>query len=363
MATAITANDSTARIPAWKRLGLKLKWANDSTTSLDDNGRSPVCINGKGDEDGDPPSSKRRKMEESMKVNEEPVGTDLNTLSTKGDDVLESEECDATITYESEDGSEPRKTEANMEKKQKKERKKAKKKAEKRSTISHNMVDGQPESRLHEPAILSYLSTYHKQRAMWKYQKNKEIALFKNIFDLEMVPSSYNQALFSYLRGLKGGRARQRLVESAHESITADEQKAVPRQTDDEDGREYKAGITDYKAKLRVDGAQVLGSENSDLTKLPIGLRPRAEKRLRAEIILCAMGGDVPPVHTVDKTSSGSTSIPGGNNLGQPGEKPVWESKPAKQEKPHQQPRKKKRKNRTTVVEFSSSDSSSGSDD
>jgi len=131
MATAITANDSTARIPAWKRLGLKLKWANDSTTSLDDNGRSLVCINEKGDKDGDPPSSKRRKVEESMEVNES-VRTDLNTSSTKGEDVLESEECDAMMTYESEDGSEPKKTEAEMEEKeQRKERKKEKKKEKK----------------------------------------------------------------------------------------------------------------------------------------------------------------------------------------------------------------------------------------
>ncbi|CAF9917539.1 MAG: hypothetical protein HETSPECPRED_003512 [Heterodermia speciosa] len=64
------------------------------------------------------------------------------------------------------------------------------------------------------PALL-YLTEYHTSPPTWKFSKNHQKYLLKNLFSLNKVPSSSESALRAYLSGLKGTSARQSLREEA----------------------------------------------------------------------------------------------------------------------------------------------------
>ena len=67
----------------------------------------------------------------------------------------------------------------------------------------------------HTPQFLHYLTHHHTSPQTWKFNKAKQIALLKNLFDLTVIPSSYDLALTSYLSGLASPVTRFRLCETA----------------------------------------------------------------------------------------------------------------------------------------------------
>jgi hypothetical protein len=206
--------------------------------------------------------------------------------------------------------------------------------------------------------ILSYLSTYHQDRSAWKFHKNRETHLLKNALSLSEVPASYNEALFSYLHGLKSKSARQRSIDSAQEVIAADDRDLDQPTIADEDRIGYKNAIAKYRSTFRA-GEPALYATN-DLAGLSSTLRGRAEKRFRAELIAWAVQSHTDAALSTFETSSASKpalresrqddSVNDSMQLNQ-----SLPNKPAR--------RKKKRKTRTAVVEFSSSESSSDTGD
>ncbi|KAK8190189.1 hypothetical protein IWZ00DRAFT_516002 [Phyllosticta capitalensis] len=84
------------------------------------------------------------------------------------------------------------------------------------------------------PPYLTYLQQYHTDRANWKFNKVRQSTLFDNLFKIQRLPTSYDDALRAYLKGLKGDAVRQRLQEQAREILekTKDEE----GQKDDADG-------------------------------------------------------------------------------------------------------------------------------
>ncbi|MCJ1273974.1 hypothetical protein MMC21_001767 [Puttea exsequens] len=71
---------------------------------------------------------------------------------------------------------------------------------------------------------LTYLTTYHTNPKLWKFSKSHQNYLLKNLFSLANIPPSYEPALLSYLRSLKSNAARSR-VRTQATSIIEDDQK------------------------------------------------------------------------------------------------------------------------------------------
>lgn len=67
----------------------------------------------------------------------------------------------------------------------------------------------------HTPEYLNYLKTFHTDRASWKFNKNNQKGLLRDLFRVDLIPTQYNEALLNYISGLQGAAARQRIVESA----------------------------------------------------------------------------------------------------------------------------------------------------
>ncbi|KAL4764431.1 WKF domain-containing protein [Aspergillus foveolatus] len=231
----------------------------------------------------------------------------------------------------------------------KKEKKKKKKKnKEKGEEVKGDMDSTSTRQKSGESSVLAYLSQYYNDRSSWKFQKIREIQLFKHILSLEHVPATYDAAILSYLKGLRGEAAKQRLRELAQAAIKADveELKEVyvdlsERPVDDQEPsptENYKKAVYAFRTKLTA--GELTDDLGEAFEKLNEEMLQRFRKRRRAEIVYFAVDGKVFTM----------------SNLKAPPQK-------GKNDAPNQQVIKKK-KNRTAVVEISSSsDSDSDSDD
>jgi len=90
---------------------------------------------------------------------------------------------------------------------------KAEKKAKRAARLaSQSNADSTSETaEVGERPHLVYLRTYHETPGNWKFKKAHQIQLLKDVFNLYRIPPSYNDALSSYIKGLQGAAARERL--------------------------------------------------------------------------------------------------------------------------------------------------------
>lgn len=70
------------------------------------------------------------------------------------------------------------------------------------------------------PNYIRYLQQYHTDRSGWKFNKNRQNDLFKNIFNLHRIPVEHDAAVIEYISGLQG-QARQRVANQAEEVLKA----------------------------------------------------------------------------------------------------------------------------------------------
>lgn len=95
------------------------------------------------------------------------------------------------------------------------------------------------------PQYLEYLTQFHTDRASWKFNKAQQISLLKNIFDVSLIPKDYNEALRAYIAGLQGDGARNRLRETASQTL-----KSIMRaDEDDGNGADQNARILKRQRK------------------------------------------------------------------------------------------------------------------
>ena len=366
------------RVPAWKKLGLKLKYVKDEET-IDANVQtaapeeaitSSTRKSRKRERDKSSqetfnaasveplPSGKKRRLDggignglragpgdggEILKPMEKSVRFALDKKSrdqsTTGatDGILET-----TVKAETEGGQKER------QKLPKEGHKKAKQCTTPTTDASHN----------HETPILSYLTRYYEDRSAWKFRKNRETLLFKHMFSLERVPSRYNTALLAYLKGLKGEAARQRIRQAAEQAIRADNKAADDAVLMTSEQRtKYGSAIKDFRSRLsqrktELEGLDVtVGIPKDD--DMDAETQKRLERRRRAELVLW----------TMSKRSSSTIPLPRGLRLGGGGGEEEPTTMHIETIVNMTVSAKKKRKNRTAFVEISSSSSSGSSDD
>ncbi len=199
--------------PAWKRLGLKLKYANEIPEKVHTNGKTTTQTQGAQPEESrlssaEPPLKKRKtdrrskenllhtlsssnpppgvtnndsgkatKKQVSFSVDTKPATSVANGNAT--DDDLK-----AVIVQTSTNG------------------KKNKKKSGKKSQQPHAQKSN---------AALDYLNNYRTARSTWKFNKNRETWILKHIFSESDISRDYDLALAEYIHGLQGPAARERL--------------------------------------------------------------------------------------------------------------------------------------------------------
>lgn len=390
-----------SHVPAWKKLGLKLKYAQDDDDG--DDGRQDSVREeeeeekeervkgkrkGKGKKDKETEkeksaskdrSSKKRKLDEGEDENGDADGEGDSSEKKKKDKkkrkkvdgstsispsvfgVKEGDDYEKMVQVSSADEKQD-KGEVKDEKEDGTKKKKKEKRNKKKDSDS-NLSTTTTTAKIHEAPILSYLSRYHKNRSEWKFQKAKEVHLFKQILSLEHVPAHYNAALLAYLKGLKSEGAKQRLSEAAEAAIKTDiEGKTSTNTNTDNNNAEgttndessqtspYSEAIETFR-KWLPDGQEDFDGDNASEKIVDDGMRKRLERRQRAELVWFAVNDC--KLFEIEKPKGNNAkkalkSAQGGGGVGG-----------------QNQSNKKKRKNRTVFVEISSSsesESESGSD-
>lgn len=202
---------------------------------------------------------------------------------------------------------------------------------------------------------LDYLKTFHEAKEHWKFNKINQTLILKHAFDTTLIPSEYNTALIAYIAGLKG-LGRIHLRDRALEIRDADVEEGItgfPETMDDRERKqqEYEAAVAEYVATCMAENLD----ENVGLEEgIIMGLNPnqamksRMEKRMRIEKIL----------QTLASTPGDPTDyVPPKEN-----QKPAAEEPPMKLEDVPPPKKVRNRKQRTAVFDDSDSSDSSDSD-
>ena len=368
------------RIPAWKRLGLKLRNAEDTKGNISStNGVMPstlkrsspdVHLTQRVERSLAEPLAKRRRVEslktESTQSNGGLARTshilpkDQNnrlkkkvsfTAETKledgGKELITAWEQDDYAYYE-------QKAADNDAKEALRVASAAQNKLERSNIHSKGPSDSQRKSK----DAFHYLNLYHRSRSSWKFNKNREVWILRHILSTDDIPTSFNIALASYVHGLGSSQARSRLLGQCQQALGEGQEKPTGDEPDSdsahmEDPDRRKAYHDDAVRRFKRSLEDHLDDEQRKADEDDPEYQRWLSRRRRAELLLWAvtpsssnMGGASTSSQKVKSEPHSSTSAKSVNGV-----------------LPNRHLSKKK--NRTAVVELSSSseDESGGSDE
>lgn len=157
--------------------------------------------------------------------------------------------------------------------------------------------------------FLAYLKQYCESRSTWKFNKNHQNHLLKHAFDAEVVPSDYALYLFEYVRGLQGG-VRTRLRDTALGIKVKDQDDGAagfPATMAhlEKQQRDYEAAMNEYVATMTAANAPArMGYEEGVALGLSdAAMAGRVKKRMRAERILAELAS------SPEKDENGATLV------------------------------------------------------
>ncbi|QDS70602.1 hypothetical protein FKW77_000325 [Venturia effusa] len=281
------ASTSIPFIPAWKKLGLKLKSspsfssAESLESTSDGPSRTKRKIDATSESDHIPTPSLKRKKSVSFAAEgtgtSEAVAQQTPTKTASSTPLLKAQPAAPQIPVP-------------LSKPTTKQRKPRKKEVQAKIEETERYI--------------SYLQQFHFARKDWHFNKGRQTALLKNVFNVFRVPEEHEDALVAYLKGLQGQAARDRLIETANQ-ILESTKGAVD--TDDtmsesthEEAREaaLKKHLKDAKGRLRDEAAE----EDSVSDDRFLLLR----KRARADVVLKGLDASQPSMAPKPALSTGN---------------------------------------------------------
>ncbi|KAI0407722.1 hypothetical protein F4802DRAFT_595116 [Xylaria palmicola] len=220
-----------------------------------------------------------------------------------------------------------------------------------------------------EPA-LAYLRTWHTARDNWKFNKNHQTKLLEQVFagaDETTIPAADINVFYEYIRGLQGG-VRTRLRALANGIKAQDMEQgaagfaASGKQMAERKQKEYEDVIKTFLGQTRTPEKRRFDEVDYVLRTTDMEMQRRVVKRMRAETVLDELSEtDESETTTTTTTSGASSSTEKGDNPRNP-DADEGTSRLQLNDGP-QQRTKRKRKLRTAAVdEDTSSESESESD-
>lgn len=164
--------------------------------------------------------------------------------------------------------------------------------------------------------VLSYLTTHKTSPQTWKFSKPHQNQILKHLFSLNHIPSSYDTALLSYIRGLKGTSARARVRKEALAVREQDNkwlasEGSEPEKMENETAaqciarrrRDYEAAVARIKQTLR-EKEEEREEREWELLGEKEEWEERIRKRRRAEIVLWNVGEEEEEEEAVEDDTS-----------------------------------------------------------
>ncbi|CAK7564164.1 MAG: hypothetical protein SEPTF4163_002048 [Sporothrix epigloea] len=313
---------STAqRVPAWKRLGLKLKGSTD-----DSNSGSPAVatvaptpasvFSPAARKPYQSPSSSQYQSSTPNKRREPPASAAAPSAAKRHKSVSFAETGNAAG--------------ATTAPKKAKKAKKAKKKSS-----EPNPASKEPSNLDRE---LEYLQQWKTSRDTWKFNKNHQSLLIKYLFvggaNNAGIPATHIDIFYDYIRSLQGG-VRTRLRQEAREicklddeaagsadtaaatSVTGSKDKEAKSEAQLKDEDEYKQIVAEIQGVLsNKDGEQPqrLCEADYELRFIDPAIQKRLRRRIRAENVVNELAGDdeeiaVAPTAKPAEKASGSALV------------------------------------------------------
>jgi hypothetical protein len=209
---------------------------------------------------------------------------------------------------------------------------------------------------LPEKPFLAYLKQYTDSRDTWKFNKNHQTHLLKHLFNIDIVPSDYAHYIYEYVKGLQGG-VRTRLRDSALAVKVKDLEEPFPEDMENSEQRKM-----DYDVAMKEYVATMMSAE--------VGPNVRYEEGVLLGLSDLAMPTRVAKRKRVERVLAELASGGGETNGGSTGEKDTVMGDDESQKRLRMndgssQKVIRKRKQRTAIVddETSSEEDSSDSDD
>lgn len=221
--------------------------------------------------------------------------------------------------------------------------------------------------------VVEYLRTWHTARDNWKFNKNHQTLLIKHLYESDAIPSSDIDTFYLYISDIKGA-SRQRLLEQAKEVIKKDMDDGIKNFPDgtkapEDKQKQYEELLVELlkkKADIKDDAA-TNGNGKRPFNEVEFVLRTtvdkhvqqRMVKRMRAETIVDALessdsGESTDMSAAVTKSASSSrVMIPVANG----------DADAANGSERPKQKTKRRKKLRTAESDSSSSDSDSSDSD
>lgn len=287
--------------------------------------------------------------------------------------------------FQSESGTEAEREEGSATEPKKKKKKKKKSKS---TTLPLKPASGIKTSKL--PAsgptgtqsapskALQYLEHHQTSPLTWKFSKSRQNSLFRSLFSLIEIPSSYDSALLAYLRGLSRTAAATIRVRNMALDVRKGDEEWTKKEEGQQDG--YARFVEKMRAGLRKGNLEDLDMKEEGLEDDEVKRKEWEEKlrkRKRAEVILFAVGDQAdptPPPTPVPISASIAATKPTKTYLNSkspgPSTTTTTTTTTSNNNKPQPHPTaatttspfvKPKRKRKTRTLAFSSSSSSSSS--
>ncbi|KAI7253613.1 hypothetical protein KC343_g1428 [Hortaea werneckii] len=400
-------------VPAWKRLGLKLKYAKDnaepSGQAPAETGHSPQKSNKREstfhpDETTSKPSKKQKLSQDNgqtlseanlkdsqPKVKSAPIDRkaskgkhqtfDSEDENTAGDDMRArprkashrksvtftadtkahdaESDSDGETAEEEEPSGIPSATApeqpASPENKLSKKEKKRLKQQQKSSAASEGKKTNDRATHVKKPKhqgtaeYVEYILQFYNDKANWKFNKNKQTELLKHLFNPWRIPAQYDDALVAYIEGLQGARAQQRVIEDAEAVLKALLEKQES-EVDLESMDSRSSRKAAYEAAVKREIEKVKQVGRSEYDEHQLlEMKREVEKAQRADAVLAALLSKELEQPAAPPAPSAAPAAADSLTNGNEEEKKV--------SKPDQ--KRKKRKARTQVSSDESSSSSS----
>jgi hypothetical protein len=183
---------------------------------------------------------------------------------------------------------------------------------------------------------LVYLRQYHTDRANWKFSKQKQNWILKNVYEIQ---ADYAAHLMAYLKGLQGG-ARERVTQESFEVITHWNEymkaPAEPEESEDEEKKEENT-TTDETKDNNDEKATKKADKKEDASPPP----PTELKARRAQTIFNLLTGNLVPLELLEEEA---TTMPDAAPTTAENENPVAEKEALQSEEPEKKTEEKKDK-------------------
>ena len=110
-------------------------------------------------------------------------------------------------------------------------------------------------------ADLDYLTAYHTAHSTWKFKKTRQVKLFKHIFDTTLMPLSYDDALHAYIVSVQGDSIRDKLLDDAEEVIRRGGRENTKEEREREGEGDGQGENKEEGKEVRKDGTEQEGEE------------------------------------------------------------------------------------------------------